>query len=124
MPSSSELGEVASTWIRQSRPNSKWKGVALPDSRSRGLSGAARGSAARIHPTVEADSCKVLREFHGSTPPTSLQLLGLLGGRQGVMLSHLQRCWTTSAVNSVPGSLRRDRGNSNVDSNSRSFLAT
>ena len=27
-----------------------------------------------------------------------------------VELSHLQRCWITSAVNSVPGSLRRDSG--------------
>ena len=41
-----------------------------------------------------------------------------------VALSYLQRCWTTSAVNSVPGSLRRDRGIPNVNSNSTNFLAT
>ena len=33
-------------------------------------------------------------------------------------------CWTTSAVNSVPGSLRRERGIPNVSRSLRSFLAT
>ena len=81
MPSSTGLGEVAYIWVRQSRPNGKRKGAALPGSRAQGLSGAAGGSAAGIHPTAEANSCKVPRGSPGSTPLTSRQLLEPLGGR-------------------------------------------
>ena len=79
MPSLSGLGEVASIWVQQSRPNSKRKGWLCLAGVNRVLSNVARGLAAHIHPIAEASFCKVLRGFYGSTPLASLQPLEPLG---------------------------------------------
>ena len=66
MPLSLGLGEVASIWVRQSRPDSKRKGVALPAGVDRVLSDVARGLAAHIHPSPRP----VFAKFHkGSMDP-------------------------------------------------------
>ena len=83
MPSSSGLGKVASIWIRQSRPVASIRGWPCLVAEGRGVFGAAVGPVACIHPIAEANSCDVPRSFHGSTPPTFLQLLGPSGGPLG-----------------------------------------
>ena len=128
MPSSSGLGEVASMWVRQSWPNSKRKGVALPGSRGSGFARCSQkvGCTYSSHRRSQLlQSSTRVSWIHPSQPLYSFlspRVVGMV--IVGVTLSHLQRCWTTSVVNSVPGSLQRDRGILNVNSNSRSFLAT
>ena len=108
MPLSLGLGEVASIWVRQSRSDSKRKGEALPDRRGSGVIRCSQRAGCTYSSITEASFCKVPQGFHVSTPPASLQPhepLGVVRGHSlSSHLSHLQKCWTTSEVNSVPGS--------------------
>ena len=79
---------------------------------------------AHIYPIAGARFCKVPRGFRGFTPPSLSTDLSALGLSDVTLSQHLQRGWTTSAVGSVPGSLRREKGIPNVNSDSRSVLTT
>ena len=128
MPSSSGLSEIASIWVRQSRLSSKRKGVALPGSRGSGV--VRRGQRAGCTYSSPRPTLAKFHEGFMDPPPQPLysSLCPCVVCR-AIVDRHVEppfaeRCWTTSAVKSVLGSLHRDRSIPNVNSKSRSFFAT